>query len=204
MQHLSLTAVDYAALAVILFSALFATIRGLVHETLAIIDWVVAGYATLRLTPILALLAQHLIPALWLRWLAAGIVVFLLIFIPLSIATARLARMVKKSPIGAADRLMGFVFGAGRGLVILSLAYLAFAALVPEHDRPDVLVKARLYPVIRDTSLILRSLVPGTAKKDRETASSTAWLVTLDLNYSRSMARLVAAGYRHQRWVAAL
>ncbi len=61
--------------------------------------------------------------------------------------------------------------------MIVSLAYLAFAALVPEQDRPDVLVKARLYPVIRDTSLILRALMPGSVKKPPETASSTAWVV---------------------------
>ena len=179
-MHLSLTAVDYAALAVIFVSALFATFRGLVHETFAIIDWVLAGYATVRLTPVLAPLTQHYISAVWLQWLAAGLGLFLLIFIPLSMATARLARLVKKSPIGAADRVMGFVFGAGRGLVIVSLAYLAFAALVPEQDRPDVLVKARLYPVIRDTSLILRSLLPEGGKKERETALSTALIMRPD------------------------
>jgi membrane protein required for colicin V production len=177
MQHLSLTAVDYAALAVILISALYATLRGVVHETFAIIDWIVAGYAAVRLTPMVVPLARHFISAVWLQWILAGVGIFLLVFIPLSIATARLARIVKKSHIGAADRAMGFVFGAGRGLVIVSLAYLAFAALVPEQDRPDVLVKARLYPVIRDTSLILRSLMPGAAKKERETGSSTAWVV---------------------------
>ena len=179
-MHLSLTAVDYAALAVILVSALFATFRGLVHETFAVIDWVLAGYAALRLTPILAPYTQHYISAFWLQWLAAGIGIFLVVFIPLSIATSRLARIVKKSPIGAADRVMGFVFGAGRGLVIVSLAYLAFAALVPEQDRPDVLVKARLYPVIRDTSLVLRSLLPDAGKKGRETGLSTALMMRLD------------------------
>jgi membrane protein required for colicin V production len=193
MQQLSLTAVDYAALAVILISALYAMLRGLVHETFAVIDWVLAGYAAVRLTPIFAPLTGHFISGLWLQWVVAGVGVFLLVFIPLSIATARLARMVKKSPIGAADRVMGFVFGAGRGLVIVSFAYLAFAALVPEQDRPDVLVKARLYPVIRDTGLILRSLMPGAGKKERETAPSTAW-VKLDHNGSRAMARLIAAG----------
>jgi membrane protein required for colicin V production len=193
-MQLSLTAVDYAALAIILVSALFATFRGLVHETLGIIDWLVAGYAALRLTPTVAPLTQHYLSALWLQWLVAGVGIFLLVFVPLSFATARIARMVKKSPMGAADRAMGFVFGVGRGLVIVSLAYLAFAGLVPEQDRPDVLVKARLYPVIRDTSLILRSLMPGSGKKERETPSSTAWAERLDHNSSQAMARMNAAG----------
>jgi len=122
MQHLSLTAVDYAALGIILISALFATFRGVVHETFAIIDWLLAGYAAVRMTPMVVPFTQHFISSVWLQWIVAGVGVFLLVFIPLSIATARLARMVQKSRIGAADRVMGFVFGAGRGLVIVSLA----------------------------------------------------------------------------------
>jgi len=194
MQHLSLTAVDYVAIAIILISASFAAFRGVVHETFAIIDWIIAGYAAVRLTPKVVPFTQHFISSVWLQWIVAGLGVFLVVFIPLSSATARLARVVQKSRVGAADRVMGFVFGAGRGLVIVSLAYLAFAALVPEQDRPDVLVKARLYPVIRDTSLILRALMPGAVKKPAEPASSTAWLMKLDHNGSRGMARLIAAG----------
>ena len=173
MQHLALTTVDYISIAVILVSALFAAFRGLVQETFKIIDWLVAGYATLRLTPVLLPFARPYIPFAWLQWVAVGLAVFVVLFVPLSIATRRIAQFVQKSQIGAVDRLMGFVFGAGRGLVIVSLAYLAFASLVPEQDRPDMLLKARLYPVIRDTSNVLRTLMPEKAgRKARETAAA--------------------------------
>lgn len=171
MQHLSLTAVDYVVIGIILVSALFAMFRGLVHETFAIADWLIAGYGAARLTPLLVPLAQPYIPIVWLQWAAVGIGTFLAIFIPLSLASRRLAQSVKKSRIGAVDRALGFLFGAGRGLVIVSLAYLAFASLVPERDHPDVLVKSRLYPVIRDTSHVLRSLVPAAPEaRPRDTA----------------------------------
>ncbi len=178
MQHLSLTAVDYVALGVILISALYATVRGLVQETFSLVDWLAAGYAVMRLTPLLLPLARPYIAVTLLQWIVVGAGTFLLVFVPLSIATRQLARVVKKSPIGVADRAMGFIFGAGRGLVIVSLAYLAFAALVPERNHPDVLVKARLYPVIRETGHILQALMPGrNGRKDGETASSTAFAI---------------------------
>lgn len=174
MQHLSLTALDYVAIGIMLVSALYAMARGLVHETFSIIDWLFAGYATLRLTPILLPVAQPYIETAWLQWVAVGVGTFLMVFIPLSIATRRLARYVQKSRVGAVDRAMGFLFGAGRGLVIVSLAYLAFASLVPEQDQPNVLVKARLYPVIRDTSHVLRALMPAnqaaSARREGHTA----------------------------------
>ncbi len=179
MQHLSLTAVDYIALGVILISALYATVRGLVQETFSLVDWLAAGYAAMRLAPLLLPLARPYIGVTLVQWIVVGAGTFLLVFVPLSIATRQLARVVKKSPIGVADRAMGFIFGAGRGLVIVSLAYLAFAALVPERDHPDVLVKARLYPVIRETGHILQALMPGrNGRKDGETASSTAFAIT--------------------------
>ena len=188
MQHLSLTAVDYVAIAVIAISAMFATFRGLVHETFAIIDWLVAGFAALKLTPRLVPFAQPYIHVAWLQWVVVGLLTFLLFFIPLSIATERIARLVRRSPIGAVDRLMGFMFGAGRGLVIVSLAYLAFASLVAEPDQPDTLVKARLYPVIRDTGLVLRSLVSGKSQgKDGKSAS-----LTLPVDELRAAAATVA------------
>jgi membrane protein required for colicin V production len=164
---------------VILISALFATFRGLVQETFKIIDWLLAGYAALRFTPLLLPYARPYLPFVWLQWVVVGLATFLVLFIPLSIATRRIAQFVQKSQIGAVDRLMGFVFGAGRGLVIVSLAYLAFASLVPEQDRPDSLIKARLYPVIRDTSNVLRALIPRKSDpKARETASAAVWVHT--------------------------
>lgn len=175
MTHLSLTPMDDAAIAIMLISALFAMFRGLVQETFAIVDWLVAGYASVRLSPAVLPYVQPYISITWLQWVVAGIGVFLVIFIPLSLATARLAQSVRKSHIGTVDRALGFVFGAGRGLVIISLAYLAFASLVPARDHPDMLVKSRLYPVIRDTSDVLRTLVPGrTVHKGADTASSEA------------------------------
>ena len=171
MQQLSLTALDYVAIGIMLVSALYAMARGVVHETFSIIGWLFAGYAALRLTPILLPFAKPYISDGWLQWLAVGMGTFLAVFMPLSVATRRLAEYVKQSPVSAVDRVMGFLFGAGRGLVIVSLAYLAFASLVPEQDQPNVLVRARLYPVIRDTSHVLRALLPGndTTKRDRHT-----------------------------------
>ncbi len=181
MQHLSLTAVDYVAITIVLISAMLATFRGLVQETFSIIDWLVAGYAALRLTPVFLPLARPYIPFTWLQWLAVGLGTFLVVFLPLAFATRRIARSVKKSPAGGVDRFMGFVFGVARGLVIVSLAYLAFAALVPEPNRPETLTKARLFPVIRDTGNVLRALLPGKSGsgKERKTVAVTGIVVQL-------------------------
>jgi len=174
MSQLSLTAVDYVAIGVIFISAVYAMFRGLVHETLAIIDWLVAGYAAVRLTPLLQPFVHGRISPPWLEWMVVAAGVFLLVYLPLAFASRRIAQAVRKSRVGMVDRVFGLVFGVGRGLVIVSIAYIAFAALVPAPDRPQALTKARLFPAIRDTSDVLRSLVPGskTNSPGRETQSA--------------------------------
>ena len=98
MQQLALTALDYVALGIMLVSALYAMARGLLHETFSIIDWLVAGYGALRLTPVLLPFAQPYVPGGLLQWLAVGLGAFLLIFIPLSIVTGRIANYVHELP----------------------------------------------------------------------------------------------------------
>ena len=45
--------------------------------------------------------------------------------------------MVLDSRVGALDRTLGFLFGLGRGLIIVVVAFLFFAWLVPDRSQPD-------------------------------------------------------------------
>ena len=67
-------------------------------------------------------------------WSAA---VFLITLLIVSIITVRISDMVLDSRIGALDRTLGFLFGLGRGLIIVVVAFLFFAWLVPDHSQPQ-------------------------------------------------------------------
>ncbi|HXJ02742.1 MAG TPA: CvpA family protein, partial [Micropepsaceae bacterium] len=97
----------------------------------------------------------------WLERLAVLLGTFLIVFIPLAIISRRLSARVKSSAAGPVDRVLGLIFGVGRGLVIVGIVYIAFSALVPAKNHPQTLTKARLLPVIRTTSEVLRELVPA-------------------------------------------
>ncbi len=161
MAEVSITAIDVVVVVVVLASAGFAMWRGLVSETLTIIDWVAAAFVALRFTPVFLPLMRGMISPAWLEYIAVFVGTFLLMFIPLSILNHRFSEMVKKSEVGPIDRVLGLVFGVGRGLVIVGIAYIAFAAMVPLRNHPEALTHARLYPLIRQTSEVLLGLVPG-------------------------------------------
>jgi membrane protein required for colicin V production len=160
MPQLSLTAVDALIIGVVLISAGLAMFRGLIHETFAILEWIAGGYVALRFTPVFQPLLNGAIKPAWLEWLLVFIGTFLLVFIPLSIMSHRLSAMIKQSDIGPVDRVLGLVFGIARGFVIVGLAYIAFSTLVPLKDHPASLTQARSFPLIRNTSEILRELAP--------------------------------------------
>lgn len=160
MGELSVATVDIVIAAVILVSAVYAAMRGLLRETLAIFSWALAAYLTLRVFPgFRPMLREYIAPA-WLADITVIIGVFLITLIPLSYISHRIAQTVRQTEIGPVDRALGLIFGVGRGLVVVGLAYIVFSLLVPPQSHPAWLTQARLFPVVNNTSDVLLSLVP--------------------------------------------
>lgn len=123
-------ALDWAFLAVLVFSMFLGAWRGLVFEVLSLVSWVAAF-----------LLAQWLAPdvAHWLPMAGAAEVVqyaagFVLVFIAAIFVGSLVAFLVKKlvSAVGLrpADRLLGAAFGIVRGMVVL-LALTVVVGMTP-------------------------------------------------------------------------
>jgi membrane protein required for colicin V production len=94
---------------------------------------------------------------------AAGVVIggtFLLTLIIVSIITVRFSDMVLDSRIGALDRTLGFLFGLGRGLLIVVVAFLFFAWLVPPRTQPAWVANAKSKVVLQSTGDWLMSMLP--------------------------------------------
>jgi membrane protein required for colicin V production len=161
MGALSITGIDIVFAVVLVISAGLAFARGLVYETFAIVEWVAAAWTALRFTPALEPLLGGVISPAWLKYGVVFLGTFLIVLIPLSFLSQRLEEAVRRSDVGPVDRVLGFLFGVGRGLVIAALAFIVYAALVPEADRSPMLTHARSYGLIRTTSAMLLDLVPN-------------------------------------------
>jgi membrane protein required for colicin V production len=165
MSGLPVTTIDLIVIVIVLLSALVALWRGLVRETFSIFEWVASAYVALRMAPVFQPMVSGIIASPWLAWVAVFLGTFIIVLVPLSIMTHRFAEIVKRSEIGAIDRALGFVFGIGRGLVIVGLAYIAYASFVPLESQSATVTGARLFPIIQNSSEVLLSLVPGTASE---------------------------------------
>jgi membrane protein required for colicin V production len=167
MSDLPVNTIDIVVIAVILISAFLALWRGLVRETFSIFEWVASAYVALRFAPVFQPMLIGIGEPPWLAWIAAFVGTFIVVLVPLSMLTHRFADIVKRSEIGPVDRALGFVFGIGRGLVVVGLAYIAFASFVPREEQPAVVTDARLFPLIQNSSQVLLSLLPGTENEGK-------------------------------------
>jgi membrane protein required for colicin V production len=165
-MSLGYSLVDLLVVLVILASTVYATWKGFISETLSIVAWAAAAFASLYFGPWAGDRLLGLISPPWLASLAGYAGVFLVILIPLSFASLRLAQGVLHSPVGPLDRVLGTFFGVVRGVVILGLAYLVFTAFVPIRNQPKWLTTARTLPLIQSSSEVLLSLVPSSGARD--------------------------------------
>ena len=160
----SLNAVDYGILLVILASAAYAAWRGFLSETLSILAWFVAAFATLYFGPWAGPALSKWITTPWLAALLGYVLVFLVVFAPLSFLSHRFSDGVRKSAAGTVDRLMGFLFGIVRGVVVVALAYLALSYATP--SQPRIVREAHFLPWVERSSAFLIDLLP---ERDRPT-----------------------------------
>src|ERR1700693_1696154 len=155
-----ITLLDIILIGVMLISALLAMIRGFMREILSIAAWVIAALVTLySFTKLLPLAKTYFNNDV----VAYAVVLggtFLGTLLVVSVITVRFSDMVLDSRVGALDRTMGFLFGLARGLVIVVVAFLFFAWLVPDRSQPEWVKGAKSKVVLQSTGQWLMSMLP--------------------------------------------
>ena len=160
MDGFPINVTDLAILAVVLISGLFAFVRGFVHELLSIGAWIGAALVTLFFLPLLLPFAREIISIQIAADIAAGVALFLVVLIGLSIITHWLARQVRESSLGALDRSLGLVFGLARGALIVCIAWIALLWAMPPRDHPSWITEARARPLVEQGADLLVSVLP--------------------------------------------
>jgi membrane protein required for colicin V production len=160
-----LTWLDLVLLGVMLLSALLAMTRGFTREVLSIVSWgAAAGAALFAYAKYKDLARANISP----NWLADATLVlgsFFLVLIIVSYVTVRISDLILDSRVGALDRTLGFVFGLGRGLLLVVIAFMFFMWLVPDAQQPRWIKDARFRPLLQNTGDSLIALLPDDPEK---------------------------------------
>ena len=162
MNELPVNVLDGIIVIVLLLSALFAFTRGFVKEILAIGGWIGAFFSALYLyDPVKPYVAMYL-PKGVIADATTFIGLFIASLVVFSILSHQIASRVRDSSIGPLDRSLGFLFGLARGAIIVIVAYLLLAQLVPADKQPDVVSQAKLTKWVHRGAEISVRMVPQT------------------------------------------
>ncbi len=157
---MTVTLLDGILLGVTLVSALLAMVRGFSREVLSILSWVAAAAAAFFFYQPLTPYVQPYIDNEKVAMVAAAAIVFILTLIVVSFITLRIADFIIDSRIGALDRMLGFLFGAARGILLVVVAMLLFNFLTPPESQPTWIANARSKPLLDDLGSRLEAAVP--------------------------------------------
>lgn len=148
-----MTALDMAMLLLTGGMAIAGFLRGFVEEMFSILAWVLAIIAVrLFLAPVTDL------STIWLGANAAAIFSFAILFgvtfIIGKIIARRMGKGARSSALGPIDRILGAGFGALKGVIVATVAFLAFTLVYNvlftiNEPRPQWMTDARSYPLLK-------------------------------------------------------
>lgn len=155
-----ITGFDGIVLAVTLFSAVLAMVRGFSREVLSLVSWFGSAYAAYKLYPYGLPYAKNFIADEKFAIIASAAAIFLIALIVISFITMRIADMIIDSRIGALDRTLGFIFGAARGILIIVVAVQFFNEWVPPTNHPAWIAGSKSKPFLDDLGEKLKNALP--------------------------------------------
>ena len=172
-----MTAFDIIVLFFLGGGAVLGFVRGFVEEALALISWILIIPAIRFLhDPVTLMLTEPV-------GTEAGAAV--LAFLSIGIVTYALGRWIaksigarsRKSGLGPVDRVLGFGFGAIKGLIGATLLFLllvmAYETVFGATKRPEWLTASRTYPLVNASGEAMSSFV-AKQRQSAETADVAA------------------------------
>ncbi|KHJ54213.1 hypothetical protein LA66_12165 [Aureimonas altamirensis] len=135
---MNITLLDVTLVVITLLSAILAMVRGFSREVLSIVSWVVAAAAAWFFFPKLTPFTEQYISQPTVAMGVTALAIFLITLIVVSLITMHIADFIIDSRVGAVDRILGFLFGAARGVLLMVVAVVFLNWLNPDQQHPQI------------------------------------------------------------------
>ncbi|MEZ5816584.1 MAG: CvpA family protein [Hyphomicrobiaceae bacterium] len=159
-----LTYLDAALVVIAILSGLLAMYRGFTREVLSILSWVAALgallYFVLYHKPAAEDLGKQFNVPVPVAQIVMGAIIFLVVLVLVHLITARISDSIQDSGVGMVDRILGFIFGAVRGFVLIVIPYMFYEAFFPDPSNQFEWVRsARSLPYIKSAGNTFRTIL---------------------------------------------
>jgi len=151
-----LTGLDIIVLLAICGGAILGLIRGFVTEVIALFAWVAAIFALKLLHGPATKLLLHVVGNASGASVLAFVLIFLVVYAGGKLIAGSIGRRTRTSVLGPIDRVLGFGFGALKGLIIVTLGYLLInlgydTLYGATSERPGWMRHSRTHPLLNAT-----------------------------------------------------
>lgn len=154
-----ITVLDVIVIVIVLISAILAMVRGFVREVLSVASWVAAAVAAYFFYKPVVPLIQPYLESATVATIVSAAAVFFVALIVVSYIAMKISDFVIDSRIGAADRVLGFVFGAVRGVLMVVVALIFFNWMVAHP--PTWVTAAYSKPILDRLGEQLKDAMPA-------------------------------------------
>ncbi len=152
-----MTTIDFVLAGIVVVSAIVGSLRGFLREVIAVVTWIVAFWAAWQFGPVLAPELGGALSNPAVQPWAARVIVFVIVLFAGAAIGWLVGYVMQLSLFRGTDRLLGFLFGLARGvLVIGTLAVLGQTLSLNTEDwwRDSILM-----PYAESTANALRAIV---------------------------------------------
>ncbi|HJL65618.1 MAG TPA: CvpA family protein [Arenicellales bacterium] len=119
MIKMPLDIFDLVIIGVILFSAIIGLFRGFIRETLSLVSWILAFVAAFNYRLDIISWFDGIIDNQMYQQIAAFALIFVATLLLISIISHLIYRLMSSTGITGIDRVLGLIFGFGRGVLLL-------------------------------------------------------------------------------------
>jgi len=158
------TILDGVVFVVVLISAMLAMVRGFVREVLSVASWVLAAAAAFFFYKSLLPFVEPYIANKNVATIAAAAGIFFVALIIASYIAMKISDFVIDSRVGLLDRILGFLFGLARGVLLVVIAF-AFLSWILSDRQPAWVADAQSAPMLKSLADRLVAALPEDIEK---------------------------------------
>ena len=122
---------DWTIFAILCLSMTIGLVRGFIKEAMSLAVWFAAGALAMLFYQPLAFYLVEIISTTSLRFLAAWVAIFVAVLLVGGLLNYLLGKLVDATGLSGTDRLLGLIFGAARGGIIVMAILIILPGLLP-------------------------------------------------------------------------